>query len=441
MRGLARRLTSLSSLLQVDLRGVHRDVGAGDVAQLVHRQRQRRQRGVGGDHRRTHSRRGRGFGGDGVEQRELIGILHPEVEQAAALDFQHFDIEHHLRLGQVLHRDDLLRQADGGRRIAHHQQVQPLVHIQILGLDQSAQHRHGGLGIGVAQIEALHQQFLVRLLFLRLVGVDQQGVGVDHFFRQLAGHQEHVHRIGDRRVAREQRGFHIQPYVLVENEIDARLPRNHVEHIAQRRIAEFQRDRLAVGRVELARIEFVGAACRLNLLQQGQCPGMSGRLCQDQACGLFRFVGTAGCQCMIRRLQIQLVLAHCGEIGQQRACTRILGVQRQHFLQRGFSRIVAACVQVQLGLGQEMAGQPFALRMVISLELDVVRLLGQLRAQAGNAGFGLARGDQFAPFVEAGAGAAGQAQGEQRGDQNGMAGGQQLNLLCAGCASGPAVDT
>ena len=409
------------------------------MTQLVHGQRQRRQRGVGGDHRRAHGRRGRRIGGNGVQQGKLVGILDAQVKQPPALDLQHFDVEHDFGLGQVLHRDQLLGQPDGVGRVAHHQQIQPVVDIHVPRLDQRAQHGHGGLGIGIAQVEALHHQVLVGLLFLRLVGIDQQRIGVDHFLGQLTGHQEHVHCIGDRRVAGKQRGLGVRPHVLVENEIEARLSRDHVEHAAQRRIAELQRDRLAIGRPEFRQFELVRCARGLDLLQQCLRAGVAGGLGQDQARGLFRFVETARRKGFASRLQARLVLARCGQIVQQGVRTRVLGMDRHHFVQPGLRRVEASGVEVRLGLGEQLAGDTLALGVVISLEFEIIGLFGHACTQAGNAGFGLAGVDQLAAFGQPRAGAAGEAEHQAYCGQANIMGALQLNLLCAGCASGSAV--
>jgi len=49
-------------------------------------------------------------------------------------------------------------------------------------------------------------------------------------------------------------------------------------------------------------------------------------------------------------------------------------MQRQHFLQRDFSSVEAAGIQVLLRLDQQLACQALALRMVISLQFVIAGL-------------------------------------------------------------------
>ena len=114
-------------------------------------------------------------------------------------------------------------------------------------------------------------------------------------------------------------------------------------------------------------------------------------------------------------------------------------MDRHHFVQRGLRRIEASGVEVRLGLGEQLAGDALALGVIVGLEFEIVRLFGHACTQSGNAGFGLAGVDQLAAFGQACAGAAGKAEHQAYCGQANIMGALQLNLLCAGCASGSAV--
>ena len=106
--------------------------------------------------------------------------------------------------------------------------------------------------------------------------------------------------------------------------------------------------------------------------------------------------------------------------------------------QRRLGRVEAARVEILLCAREPAAGQTFALGVVVALQFEIVRLLGKTGAQARDAGLRLARVDEGAAFLEAGAGAAGDQNGRAGGEREGETMGKQFSLLCAGCASGSA---
>ena len=156
---------------------------------------------------------------------------HAQFQQAAALDFEDFQLQYHFRLGHVLQRDQALGQADRLGRVAHDDEVELFIGHHVARL-QNGLERVGHLfRIRVRQEEGFHQHFLVFLQLGRHVRVDQDGVRIHHLLLQLVRHQQEVDGRFDRAVLQEDRGFRVRLDVLVEDEIKARAARNQFEHL------------------------------------------------------------------------------------------------------------------------------------------------------------------------------------------------------------------
>ena len=235
----------LLAVLRADAR-IGEDVGAADLLAQVERD-QRVAHGQVDEATVQVARLGaRDLAGDalGAHQADadLGGPLDARGGELVGGDFQHLDFQHHFRLALVLVGDQLLRHADRLGRVAHHEQVQLLVDEEVTRLDELAHHVGGLLHVRVGEVEAAHHQVLVVPGLRRRVGIDQDGVVVEDLAVELVGHQHEADHFLDGGVAHEHGGLRLGLHVLVEDEVEAGLARDQLEHRAQRRIAELHGD-------------------------------------------------------------------------------------------------------------------------------------------------------------------------------------------------------
>jgi len=147
--------------------------------------------------------------------RNLRRILQAQVLHLAARDLEHLELEYDFGLGEVLGRDQLLGEPYRLRRVAHHQQVQPLIHKHVAGLDHRLDEIERLLDVGIAEVKAFHHQFLVVARLVGQIRVDQDGVLVEHLLLELVGHQQEVHRILYGGVANVDSRPQVWPHVAV----------------------------------------------------------------------------------------------------------------------------------------------------------------------------------------------------------------------------------
>ncbi|MCY1416503.1 hypothetical protein D9M71_320100 [compost metagenome] len=197
-----------------------------------------------------------------VEHGEGVRPLQPEIADALAVHFHHLHFQHHFRVGLVLRIEQLLRQPDGVRGIAHGQGVEALVDEHVAGLEHGLDHVQRGVGVDVGQVEGAHHQLLVILGFLRRVGVDQDGVLVHHFLVQLVLLQQQFHGVLDAYIAYEDGGLEFGAQVLVEDEVQPCDLGQHLEDDLEVGIAKLQGDRPLQACAQL-RVGYVGAALDL----------------------------------------------------------------------------------------------------------------------------------------------------------------------------------
>lgn len=251
-----------------------------------------------------------------------------------------------------------MRTASGG--IAHHQQVQLLVHEHVPGLGQGLDHVEGGLGVGVGQEEALHHQVLVLPLLGGNVGIDQHGVLVEDLPVELACAQQHVHGIGDGRIPGIDRDPGIGAHVLVEHEVEPGLAGQGIEHVAQAGVPEFQGNGSLEPGVQLHRFRARRLAGKfLRLLEQG-----AGR-------AIARFLGQNGAQFRAGGVEFPLLDQRLGfgqqgpvglcrlHIGQAGLRPGIFRMQPQHFLVGDDGLVETLRLHGRLRLGQELPQHAF----------------------------------------------------------------------------------
>ncbi len=176
----------------------------------------------------------------GRGERRGSRIADPERLQAAFGDLEHLDLQHDLRLGNVQRGDQLFRHAHGIGRVAHDDQVGPLVDEQRLRPEHRLQHRLGVLGRGVREIERADDLLLVILLFGRIVRVDEHHVGGEDLPRERVLIEHQVDGLLHRHILHEDRGLAVALDVLVEDEVDAGLALQDLEHHLGRCVAQLQ---------------------------------------------------------------------------------------------------------------------------------------------------------------------------------------------------------
>ena len=86
-------------------------------------------------------------------QAEAVGPADADFTEFAAGDFDDFQLKHDLGLGHIVNLDHLLHHLDGLRCVAHHQQIQFLVHHHIAPFEQGLQCGSHISGIGVGELE------------------------------------------------------------------------------------------------------------------------------------------------------------------------------------------------------------------------------------------------------------------------------------------------
>ena len=200
----------------------------------------------GGDAARGVEYRGRSQGG-------ASRVLNAEVLDRAARDLQHLDLEHHFGLGDIDRCHEPLRHAHRLRRVADHHRVRALVHEQRLGREHRLQHVLDVLRRGVGQVERAHDLLLVVLLLGGDVGIDEHRVVGEDLTRQRILIEHQFDGVLDRHVLHEDAGLAVALHVLVENEVDARFPLQHLEHHLGRRIAQLQGDLAVAVRFQVRR--------------------------------------------------------------------------------------------------------------------------------------------------------------------------------------------
>ncbi|MNH10265.1 hypothetical protein D3C79_697390 [compost metagenome] len=206
----------------------------------------------------------------GVEQAEGVGPLQAELEDPRAGHFHHLHFQHHFRVGLILGLQQFLGHAHGIGGVAHGQGIETLVDEYVAGLEHGLDQVQCSVGIDAGQVEGTHHQFLVILGLLWRVRVDQQGVVVHHLLVQLVLLQQQGHGVFDTHVTDEDGCLHVRAQVLVEDEVQPRHLRQHLEDGLQVGVAKFQGHRP----FELAAQLWVGpggaALHQLDVLAQGQ---------------------------------------------------------------------------------------------------------------------------------------------------------------------------
>ena len=178
---------------------------------------------------------------------DLVGEAHAQLFQAAAVDLQHFEFEHHFRFGDIDTGHQFFGQLDGLRRIADNHQIEFFIDMHVAYFQHRFQHHLHLLGFGVGQEEGAQRQLLIILGLGRRVRVDEESVVVELPLLQLIGCQDQADHFFERGIAHEDGDFGIAFDVAVEDEVDAGTTRQHLENGFQRRIAKLQRHRLAEG--------------------------------------------------------------------------------------------------------------------------------------------------------------------------------------------------
>jgi hypothetical protein len=171
-----------------------------------------------------------------------LRVLNADLVQDRAREFQNLDLEDHLRLGNIERSYQLLHHPHGFRCVLHDQEIGLLVDEHILALDHALHQIQRLFHIGVGEIEAAHHQFAVFLLLRRGVGVDENGIIVEHLALELVGQQDQFDHIIERGIAHEDVDLGVRAHVAVEYEIDSRSTRDDLEHGLETGVAELQRD-------------------------------------------------------------------------------------------------------------------------------------------------------------------------------------------------------
>ena len=185
------------------------------------------------------ARPGRGGAADETDRRRAREA-DAQLHQPVVADFEHLDFEHHLRLGDVLRRDQLFREANGVRRVLHHQEVQLFVYEDVARLEDGANQVRGLPHVGVGDVKALDDEILVLAQLLRRVRVDERSGLVEDFLLELVGGEDQLDDVLDLRVAHDDRGPLVGAHVLVEQEVEIRRARDHVEYGAQGHILQLK---------------------------------------------------------------------------------------------------------------------------------------------------------------------------------------------------------
>ena len=317
----------------------------------------------------------RGAGGAGEADGERTRVAEAELEQAVPRHLEDLDFEHHLGLGQVLSGNEALGEADRGRRVLDHQQVDLLVDENVARLDQGADHVRGLLDVGVGEVEALHHQLLVLAQLLRRVGEDEHGVLVEDLLLQLVGEQGHADRVLDGRVAQRDAGALVGAHVAVEDEVDAGGALQHLEHVAHRHLAQLDRDRLQDRGPQLH-----GDDHRLHQLV------VDGAL-QATGVALLRVLGEHRTQHVLRlavfpRLYQLLGRGHQGAVApvgldlrQPGGGAGIAGIVRLHAAVERFGALVLPGLPQHLGLRQPLRDHQLAQPEILAAHREVVGVL------------------------------------------------------------------
>ena len=171
---------------------------------------------------------------------DLLREFEADLAQLGAAHFQHLDLEHHLRLGDVERGDQALGQAHRLGGVLDDQQVELLVDEHVARLHHLLDQVERLLHVGVGEVEAARHQLLVFALLGRRGRVDQHRVGVEQLAVDLLGGGEQLDDLVDRGVAHEDADQRVVAHVAVEHEVEPGGARQGLEHHAQRRVAELQ---------------------------------------------------------------------------------------------------------------------------------------------------------------------------------------------------------
>ena len=132
-----------------------------------------------------------------------------QVPQAIGARLQHFDLHHHLRLGLVDVADDLLRQQQLVRCVAHNDGILRVELLNALQVQQLAQPRHNFSNIlrlkGIRQINRLDDLLFVIAALLRLVGDHQDDVFRDRLPERFALQRHDFQRLLHRHIVQMRR--------------------------------------------------------------------------------------------------------------------------------------------------------------------------------------------------------------------------------------------
>ena len=188
----------------------------------------------------------------------------PRLSNLAAGDLQHLDFDQHFGIGHVDRRHQLLRHPHGIRRIADDDGAGALVDKQVLRAEHALEHALHVLRHRVGEIKGVDYLLFVVLLFGRRVRIDHHHVVRHDLPRQVVLVKHQLDRLLDRHVLDEDRRLAVTLDVVIEHEIDAGLPRQHLEHHLGRRVAELQRDFRIVASLQ-PRCDVVGPAGSVDL--------------------------------------------------------------------------------------------------------------------------------------------------------------------------------
>ena len=174
-------------------------------------------------------------------QRCRARVKDAQILQLARGNLQDFQFQHDLGLGNIDGGHELFGHAHRIRRVTENHRRGALVDEQSLGAQDRFQHGLDFLRLRVREVESPDHLLLVLLLLVGIVGVDHHHVGGEDLARQGTLIEHQIDSLLDCHVLDEYGGLAVALDVLVENEVDAGLARQHFEHHLGGRIAELQR--------------------------------------------------------------------------------------------------------------------------------------------------------------------------------------------------------
>ena len=261
-----------------------------------------------------------------------------------------------------------------------------------------------------------HHEFLVFAQFLRRVRIDQDGGFREYLFFQLVRPEHHVDGILDANILDEDRGLHLGPHIAVEHEADAGGARNGFQRQFQRRVAEFEIDRILHATLERRRSQRTAPLPLAHIVVQAQRGGMRRVFSQhalDQQIGGQRIALGQ----LLARFDDQRLLAARGDNRiQAGAGARVGRLDGKHFAVHLVGGIEAAGVRLG-GCGHQHATENIVtLQEILDARFRVVGLLLHRQFQPRQAFAPAALLDQFVGLLRR-TGATAEGDGErERGE-------------------------